>query len=1437
MRSVSASTRTVILTIGVLSFATFIAVAPAFFETNASKAFSGTDDVTHSWDAKIPNYDIRTDKRAFAELAAFRASQNKSAAEVADIRDAFVRGEEKLKQSVPSLKVEYSPDIETPEVIGPDVKQGEAFLTEASSSKRSDVLLNFLKSNDELTGVAVEQVSQLIVAADYKNPENDLAFVELNQVIDGVPVFRGEAKAGFAKNGEIIRVINNLAAGLSYEKLSKDFGDPAAAVNAAAELINHQLAARERIVNQKASTELKAVFGDGDFAVTAEKMYFPTEPGVAIPAWRVLIWKPVNAFYVIVDAASGTMLWRKNITEDQTTSATYNVYANPNAMINVADSPFPMTPGPTSPNGAQAPGISRTSITRIGNEPPYTFNNNGWLTDGVNITDGNAVQAGLDRDTANGVDATNGMATGNPDRTFDYPINPGMPVASGSPFQGDWPLLAFTLDPADVDINTNAITETAHGFLNGWPVRFTPAVGGAVPSPLSPAATYFVVNATANQFSVSTTSGGAAVDLTSVGTGTHTLSLHPAPCMSVPPQMTDYQRAIVTQLFYITNWYHDETYRLGFTEQARNFQNDNFGRGGSGADRVSAEAQDCAGTNNANFGTPADGGRGRMQMYLWTNPTPDFDGSLDADIVIHELTHGLSNRLHGNGSGLGGLNMSRGMGEGWSDFYAHALLSESSDPINGIYTLSGYATYPRNNFNNYYYGIRRFPKAVMAFTGPNGRPHNPLTFNDVDSTKINVTDGAFAAAFNTTSDQVHAAGEVWSTALWEIRAKYITRLGWFIGNRQVLQHVMDGMKLAPLTPTFLQERDAIIAGVLANGTQADVADVWAGFAIRGMGFSATIENSGGSSADGSGTGLTRVTEAFDLPNLTQTPTFTASDAPGDNDGIFEPGEPVNLTIPLTNITGTNATGVTLQVNGGPAVNYGTINHNSSGQQVILFTIPSNTPCGSALTLTFAINSNIGLTNVQRTLQIGSPVTTFTESFDGVTAPAFPANWTATSVQSGITFVTTANNVDSAPNAAFALDPTTVGGGTDLTSPIIPITAQAAILTFRNRYDTEAGWDGGVLDISINGGAFQDIVTAGGTFLENGYNGSLGTGTNNPLNGRSAWTGNSNGYVTSRVRLPAAAAGQNVQLRFRFGADNNTVGVGPNPGWYIDNVQVAGQASCSFSASNKSRADFDGDGKSDLSVFRPADNNWYVRKSAGGIDVIGWGLSGDRIVPGKYDGDNKDDFAIFRPNENRWYVLGSNGYTVTLSDWGIANDLTVPADYDGDGKTDFAVFRPAENNWYIRKSGGGVDVWSWGLPGDVPVTGDFNGDGKADLTVYRAGTWLTAFTSGGIAVNGLGTVGDQLVPADFDGDNTDDLAIWRPSTGEWHIRRSSNGATDVINWGLSADVPAPGDFDGDGRDDPAVYRNGTWHLRMSTAGILSDNWGITNDKPIPSGYIP
>ncbi|HEX9962420.1 MAG TPA: FG-GAP-like repeat-containing protein, partial [Pyrinomonadaceae bacterium] len=667
-------------------------------------------------------------------------------------------------------------------------------------------------------------------------------------------------------------------------------------------------------------------------------------------------------------------------------------------------------------------------------------------------------------------------------------------------------------------------------------------------------------------------------------------------------------------------------------------------------------------------------------------------------------------------------------------------------------------------------------------------------------------------------------------------------LGWAAGNRKTLQLVTDGMKLAPTAPTFLTERDAILAAALASSAapeaSADVSDVWAGFAIRGMGFSASIQNIG------SGTGNARVTEAFDLPNLAQAPTYSVSDASGNNNGFPEPGETLTITIPLTNTTGSAATGVTLQIVGGGSADYGTIANGATVSRQVTFTVPAGTPCGSALTLTFNVNSSLGATSFTRPLIIGVPNVTFTENFDSATVPAFPAGWTSTSIQGGIPFVTTTTNSDTAPNSAYAINPLTVGGGTDLTSPSIPITASAATVSFRNRFDTEAGWDGGALEISIGAGAFQDILVAGGQFVEGGYNDLLGAGANNPLANRRAWAGNSGGYINTKVLLPAAAAGQNVRLRFRFGADDNTAGTGPNPGWNVDTIQVAGAYNCTpiVVAPTKSRADFDGDGRTDLSVFRPSEGNWYLQRSSAGFSAVQFGASADTIVPADYDGDGKTDIAVFR--NGTWFRLNSSNGAFSAPAFGQAGDIPQAADFDGDQKADLAVYRPATGDWYrINSSNGAFDKQHFGLSGDKPVVGDYDGDNKADIAVFRPSdaTWYRLNSNGGgLVVAQFGLSSDLPVPADYNGDNKDDLAVFRPSNGTWYIARATGVPSqnfDSVQFGANGDVPVPGDYDGDGKDDQAVYRNGTWYLNRSTSGFSGASFGLASDRAVPKAYIP
>jgi extracellular elastinolytic metalloproteinase len=143
---------------------------------------------------------------------------------------------------------------------------------------------------------------------------------------------------------------------------------------------------------------------------------------------------------------------------------------------------------------------------------------------------------------------------------------------------------------------------------------------------------------------------------------------------TVAPTTTVNVNAARVNNFYLVNSIHDLTYRYGFTEAAFNFQNNNFGKGGKAADRVTASIQDSAGTNNADFSTPPDGQSGHMRMYLFTSTSPNRDGALENDVPVHENTHGVTNRMTGGGTGAClQTTEAGGMGEGWSDAMAECV--------------------------------------------------------------------------------------------------------------------------------------------------------------------------------------------------------------------------------------------------------------------------------------------------------------------------------------------------------------------------------------------------------------------------------------------------------------------------------------------------------------------------------------------------------------------------------------------------------------------------------------------------------------------------------------------------------------------------------------------------------------------------------------------
>ncbi len=293
-------------------------------------------------------------------------------------------------------------------------------------------------------------------------------------------------------------------------------------------------------------------------------------------------------------------------------------------------------------------------------------------------------------------------------------------------------------------------------------------------------------------------------------------------------------------------------------------------------------------------------------------------------------------------------------------------------------------------------------------------------------------------------------------------------------------------------------------------------------------------------------------------------------------------------------------------------------------------------------------------------------------------------------------------------------------------------------------------------------------------------------------------------VTTQTGCTYIAASNNAFVTITSGASGSGNGtviftVAANSGAArTGTITVAGQtftvnqaASATF---RKTFFDFDGDGKSDVSIYRPSTGIWYSLNSTTGFSSTQWGNSTDRIVPADYDGDGKTDVAIYRPSNGTFYILSSTtGFRATQ--WGISTDIPVPADYDGDGKADVAIYRPSNGTFYSLNSNTGFSATQWGFSTDKPVPADYDGDGKTDVAIYR------------------------------------------PSSGTFYSLNSTTGFS-ATQWGFSTDTPVPADYDGDGKTDVAIYRpsSGTFYSLNSTTGFSATQWGFSTDLPIQNAFI-
>ena len=292
-----------------------------------------------------------------------------------------------------------------------------------------------------------------------------------------------------------------------------------------------------------------------------------------------------------------------------------------------------------------------------------------------------------------------------------------------------------------------------------------------------------------------------------------------------------------------------------------------------------------------------------------------------------------------------------------------------------------------------------------------------------------------------------------------------------------------------------------------------------------------------------------------------------------------------------------------------------------------------------------------------------------------------------------------------------------------------------------------------------------------------------------------------------------------------------------------NVSYLARINISVTGGVRAPFDFDGDGKTDISIFRPSVAEWWITRSSNGSVVAGqFGATTDMIMPGDFTGDGKTDVALWRPSSGEWFVLRSDDGSYFSFPFGTNGDVPVVGDFDNDSKADATIYRPSTFTWYIRRSGdGGTTIRQFGASGDVPVPADYDGDGKTDIAIYRPslGQWWIDRSTDGVLALTFGGPSDKPVQGDYTGDGKADVAIWRPSTGEWYVLRSENHSYYSVPFGVASDVVAPGDYDGDGKFDNAVFRPsmGTWYVARSTGGTLITQFGATGDRPMANAFVP
>jgi extracellular elastinolytic metalloproteinase len=759
-----------------------------------------------------------------------------------------------------------------------------------SESKDGPVAIarSHVADNAASLGVRSADVSDLRVASSYRSAHNGVTHVNMNQRFDGLEVFGAYVTVNVASDGEVLFVGDSLVDDLA-DASGRVATDATEAVEAAAGALDLDDPANLRVISESDGPAQRTVVSGGGVSnepIPARLGWQPTKGGLRL-AWQLVIddTSADHLWNATVDAANGKLLAKDDWVDHDTMKGLASGLARPSVLaqgISGAQPPSPVEDGSSyrvyelpkeSPNDGD-----RTLVTNPaeGTASPFGWHDtDGDIDPDFTVTRGNNVHAYTDHNASNDLDESIPVVIVDPPSSaagqyssVRASFGPNIPDGgiAGSIELADDGVEVVTDGCEPFTVTAGAIALVDRGACNFTVKVKNAQVGGA-------AAAIVANNVGGAPFAMGGTDPTIMIpsvmisldDGNTIKAGLPaTGSLTRIPGANPPepeggPGLTfdfpidlatehphDYWDAAVTNLFFWNNTIHDVLYGYGFDEASGNFQVTNYSGLGAGGDDVRAEAQDGGGINNANFATPAmDGGRPRMQMFLWNLGDPFRDGDLENGVIVHEYVHGLSNRLTG-GPTINCLSGNEQMGEGWSDWYANAVMIDPAlDDPDGPRGMGTYVLYQDSRQGN---GIR--PR-------PYSRDMNiqPFTYDRI-KTNSWITGGSLAIP--------HGIGHGWASVLWDMTWNLIDARGfnpnvyenWSTGgNNLALQLVTDGLKFQGCGPGFVAGRDAIIGAdnALTGGENACI--LWSSFARRGLGFSAI---QGTTNRDDN-------TEAFDVP--------------------------------------------------------------------------------------------------------------------------------------------------------------------------------------------------------------------------------------------------------------------------------------------------------------------------------------------------------------------------------------------------------------------------------------------------------------------------------------------------------------------------------------------------------------------------------------------